>query len=551
MVKNKFSKREIKRIAIRGVLLLLVLTLTACSGGGDDGGDDNSNPIIAGFTATPNPVLLGSETTFNWSVSDADSDTLTCQLDADGDGTDDYTIDDCAANSIQVHTYSTAGAYSARLTVDDGAGGTVETIQLVTVDTPPEITSFDATPNPTTTSTSTTFSWTVADADGDTLICQLDVNNDGTSEYTIDDCANTTSQAHTFADEGTYTASLTVLDGKSGSAQQVLAVEVGTTSPDFSSFMVAPDPTNTTTAVAFSWIVSDFDGDTLTCALDVDSNGTAEYTISDCANNTSQAHVYSVMGTYTATITASDGLGGTDQVSVTVQVQTTPPQINAFSATPSSTGTASPVNFSWDVSDADGDNLICLLDADGDGTDDYTVNDCATNTTVSHTYAVAGVYSARLTVNDGYGGSDVANTTVSVNDPPIISNFIATPDTLLTTETTTFSWALSDPNGQSVSCMLDVDGTGTTIYPIADCISTTTQTHNYTTPGTYTAKLTADDGNGGVSSATYTVTVEGNKVPTISQRDTRNGRSWRFGNFQLDSQRCGWRPPDLSTRCRW
>ena len=106
MVKNKFSKREIKRIAIRGVLLLLVLTLTACSGGGDDGGDDNSNPIIAGFTATPNPVLLGSETTFNWSVSDADSDTLTCQLDADGDGTDDYTIDDCAANSIQVHTYS-------------------------------------------------------------------------------------------------------------------------------------------------------------------------------------------------------------------------------------------------------------------------------------------------------------------------------------------------------------------------------------------------------------------------------------------------------------
>ena len=520
MTQNNFSKHKLKHLVFRGLLLLLVLTLTACSGGGsgDDGGDDNTSPTIADFTTTPNPVLLTTATTFSWIASDADGDTLTCQLDADGDGTDDYIIDDCAANSIQSHSYSTAGVYSARLTVDDGAGGSAQEILVVTVDTPPEISSFSAAPNPINTSTATTFSWAVFDADGDILTCQLDVNNDGASDYSIDDCANNTSQAHTFADEGTYTVSLTVSDGKSGSAQQTLTLEVGTTPPDFSSFTDAPDPTNTSTPVAFNWLVSDPDGDTLTCQLDVDSNGIADYTISDCVNNTSQAHVYSAMGTYTATITASDGLGGTDQVSVTVEVQTTPPVINAFSATPSSTGTSTPVSFSWDISDADGDTLTCLLDADGDGTDDYTVNDCANTTTTTHTYTVAGVYSVRLTINDGNGGSTQATATVTVNDPPVISTFDMTPNPVLTTEVATFSWSVSDINDDTLACQLDV-GDGTPAYPIDDCANNTSQTHRYTAKGSYTARLIVDDGNGGVVSDTLAVTVEGNDLPIIHSFD--------------------------------
>ena len=42
----------------------------------------------------------------------------------------------------------------------------------------------------------------------------------------------------------------------------------------------------------FSWSVSDGHGDPVTCTLDVDDNGSVEYTIPNCQSTATQNHSY-------------------------------------------------------------------------------------------------------------------------------------------------------------------------------------------------------------------------------------------------------------------
>ncbi len=128
---------------IQGVVISLSLLLGACGGGdGDSGRDDapdlardtdNVSPKVDSFDATPAAVKMGDAVTFGWSVSDSDNDSLTCKLDVDADGTDDYTISNCANNTSQTHAYVQAGDYQVRLTVFDGVNAAVQRSVPVTV----------------------------------------------------------------------------------------------------------------------------------------------------------------------------------------------------------------------------------------------------------------------------------------------------------------------------------------------------------------------------------------------------------------------------------
>ena len=287
----------------------------------------NAPPVIGIVEVAPTNVNIGTSTTFSWNITDADgSDTLTCSLDVDADGTDDYTITDCASNTSQTHTYTQAGDYQARLTVSDGVNTAVQQNVSMTVtdagtgnNVAPEVDSFSATPEALLTGSSTTFSWSVTDAEDDTLTCLLDINNDGTSDYTVNDCANNTSQAHIYAQAEIYTASLTVSDGTGSSAPENVTVTVSTP-PVISEFTVAPNPAYSTVATTFYWQVSDPDGDTLTCLLDVDGDGTDDYTIDDCANMASRDYAYASVGDYTARLTVRDAVSDVqDTVSLTVK----------------------------------------------------------------------------------------------------------------------------------------------------------------------------------------------------------------------------------------
>ncbi len=102
------------------------------------GVDVNNAPELTAFAADPSPVAPGSPTTFSWSVSDPDGDPLTCGIDIDSDGIDDYTLSgsDCSPGGSQAHTYATAGSVQAILTVDDGRGGSAVATTTVKVEAP-------------------------------------------------------------------------------------------------------------------------------------------------------------------------------------------------------------------------------------------------------------------------------------------------------------------------------------------------------------------------------------------------------------------------------
>lgn len=93
------------------------------------------------------------------------------------------------------------------------------------------------------------------------------------------------------------------------------------------------------------------------------------------------------------------------------------------------------VEFQWEVRDVDGDTLECDLDVDGDAIVDYTISDCATNTTQVHTYASEGTYQATLTVRDPDGNSDAMTIEVVVDgdcpEPTIIEEPETEPDAVL------------------------------------------------------------------------------------------------------------------------
>ena len=310
------------------VVISLLMLLSACGGGGGGSNQNdtpNAVPVIDNVTADSSSVDLGESVTFSWSISDAESDVLSCDLDINDDGTADYSIDDCANNTSQAHIYDQAGDYQIRLTVTDSVNEPVQQNVNVAVIDPrsisaPEVTDFSATPEAPKTSNSVTFEWGVDDADGDTLACKLDVDGDGVDDYTINDCASNTSQLHTYTQAGVYQVRLTVEDGASTPTQTSIELTVSSTLPVISQFTVDPDPVYSAVESIFYWQVSDPDGDTLTCTLDINDDGTADYTIDDCANIASQEHTYASSDDVTARLTVRDS-SNEAQASLLVEVK--------------------------------------------------------------------------------------------------------------------------------------------------------------------------------------------------------------------------------------
>ena len=76
----------------------------------------------------PAPALMG----LSWSVDDADSETLTCQFDADGNGSYETTVDSCTSGSSFV-TLTTPGSVTPRVRVTDGTSTTTAAAPTLTV----------------------------------------------------------------------------------------------------------------------------------------------------------------------------------------------------------------------------------------------------------------------------------------------------------------------------------------------------------------------------------------------------------------------------------
>lgn len=82
-------------------------------------------PAISSFQALGAPHVEPALVPVTWTVSDPQGDALTCQLDSDGDGAWDETLDPCPAAASRNATSVGAGTHTARLEVSDGTHTTV------------------------------------------------------------------------------------------------------------------------------------------------------------------------------------------------------------------------------------------------------------------------------------------------------------------------------------------------------------------------------------------------------------------------------------------
>ncbi len=157
---------------------------------------------------------------------------------------------------------------------------------------------------------------------------------------------------------------------------------------------------------------SDPDDDPLTFSWDFDdgsSPGTGETT----------THTYTTAGTYTVELTVSDGKGGVDTHTETVQiieVGAGDPPVADWTM-PGSAQAGKEVSFNaGGSSDPDGSISSYSWDFDNDGTED------ATGVTAKHTYTDAGEYTVKLTVTDNDGLTNTVTDTITITTEPVVDD---------------------------------------------------------------------------------------------------------------------------------
>ena len=305
-------------------------------------------------------------------------------------------------------TYRTPGTYTATVTATDDEGDSTSKEITVTVTAPGVIpptvsASADVTSGPA--PLPVRFEASGADPDGDAskLTYAWDFGDGGSSFAQ--------SPAHTYMEPGTYTATVTVRDPSGAVATDSVTVTVsdppGNVAPSVQAAAL-PSSGEAPLTVILSAAGTDPDGDKLTYTWDFDDGSTG--------SGAEVTHVYAQAGTYRATVTASDGHGGTATATVDVVVGNPPgnqaPTV-AAAADPVSGTAPLTVRFTAAVRDPDGDGYLVVWNF-GDGGQ-------AGGEAATHTYTQPGVYDATVRVTDARGGVATATVQVVVAAPAAVA----------------------------------------------------------------------------------------------------------------------------------
>ncbi len=371
--------------------------------------------VRAHYLASPAAVNAAPTAAFTQTCTEG-----ACSFDGSGSSDSDGSVtnyswdfgDGSTASGAQVdHTYAAGGTYSVKLTVTDDGGKTNSTTKDVTINVNAAPTAAFQT---TCTERACSFdSSASADPDGTIASYAWDFGDGTTGQVANPD--------HTYAQDGTYTVTLTVTDdgGKTDSVSHDVTpranqAPVAAFSAAASGLSVSVDGSGS----------SDPDGSVASYAWDFGDGATG--------SGKTASHTYAAAGSYDVKLTVTDDGGATDSVTKSVSV---------------SAGNSKPVAaFSSSV-----DHLSVSLDGSGSSDPDGTVasyvwdfgdGSSGSGVSVTHAYTAAGDYRVTLTVTDNGGATDSVTKTVTTTAASG-SDVIAKDDF----NRTTTRWGQADDGG--------------------------------------------------------------------------------------------------------
>ncbi|GIU97280.1 MAG: hypothetical protein KatS3mg013_1083 [Actinomycetota bacterium] len=443
-----------------------------------------------------------------------------------GDSSADTVFTEAGPGSItdKAHTYADDGTYTVTITVEEengtGPGSDQETFEVTVANVAPEIT-----PPANQTAdegTSKTFDLGSFTDPGDDSPWKVTVDWGDSSADTVFTEAgpgSITDKAHTYADDGTYTVTITVEEENGtgpGSDQETFEVTVANVAPE-----ITP-PANQTadegTSKTFDLGSFTDPGDDSPWKVTVDwgdSSADTVFTEAGPGSITDKAHTYADDGTYTVTITVEEENGtgpGSDQETFEVTVANVAPEITPPANQTADEGTSKTFDLGSFTDPGDDSPWKVTVDW-GDSSADTVFTEAGPGsiTDKAHTYADDGTYTVTITVEEENGtgpGSDQETFEVTVANvaPEITSASFPAATTSCGTGNATLAVAFTDPGADTWLATITW-GDGSPAESLSVTPGTFTATHTYELAGVYTANVVVADDDGGSDSASASITV--------------------------------------------
>ena len=234
----------------------------------------------------------------------------------------------------------------------------------------------------------------------------------------------------------------------------------------------------------------------VTCSIDAEGDGEADYEITRCENSGSLFHAYEQWGTPTARLSVITAQGSGVQAQVDVELRAAPSIMLVNSRAVGQQPLQQVID--WQIADPDSTpaHLTCTLTSSEPSTAPLVLHPGPLEGSQPLTFGAAGVYQLLFRVVDNHGLNDERSLQlgVGVDLPPQIAQFFASPALGTAPLTVTFNWLLSDPEGQPLACRWQTGEGGS--QAIEPCPSRGSRQYTYALPGFYTSVLEVTDAAG-------------------------------------------------------